>query len=190
MIIHPDLRALRDDDSPQRIAQDMLVAQVSAWREQEHVAALLAAVKQFAKGGDLADQPALARLFDAGSDEALASTWITWHWPWIRLNFRTTGAGKGIRPSRTRPSGPRTMARASTSSSLDAKAAGPSRTRFPLARSATASIDSRQAGEGSAASMAAVPAPEPPDRPARDAPPSALPPAGAGVPAGGTCAPY
>lgn len=70
MKIHPDLRALRDDDSPQRIAQDMLVAQVSAWREQEHVAALLAAVKQFAKGGDLADQPALARLFDADSDEA------------------------------------------------------------------------------------------------------------------------
>ncbi len=64
MIIHPDLRALRDDDTPQRIAQEALVARVSAWRDQPHVTELLAAVQGFARGGELADQPALARLFD------------------------------------------------------------------------------------------------------------------------------
>ena len=64
MIIHPELRALRDDDSPQRMAQDATVARVMAWRDQPHVAALLAAVGQFAGGGDLADHPELARLFD------------------------------------------------------------------------------------------------------------------------------
>ena len=70
MIIHPELRALRDDDTPQRIAQDATVARVMAWREQPHVAELLAAVRAFAKGGDLADQPALAELFDANYDVA------------------------------------------------------------------------------------------------------------------------
>ena len=71
MIIHPELRALRDDDSPQRNAQEALVARVSAWRNQPHVAALLDAVKAFAGGGDLADHPALARLFDPASDGAM-----------------------------------------------------------------------------------------------------------------------
>ncbi len=70
MIIHPDLRALRDDDTPQRVAQEALVARVSAWRDQPHVAVLLDAVKGFAKGGDLADHPALASLFDPASDGA------------------------------------------------------------------------------------------------------------------------
>jgi hypothetical protein len=70
MIIHPDLRALRDDDTPQRIAQEALVARVSAWRDQPHVAALLAAVKHFAKGSELADQPELARLFDPDCEAA------------------------------------------------------------------------------------------------------------------------
>jgi len=64
MIIHPDLRALRDDDTPQRVAQEALVARVSAWRDQPHVADLLAVVREFARGGDLTDFPALSRLFD------------------------------------------------------------------------------------------------------------------------------
>lgn len=70
MMIHPDLRALRDDDTPQRIAQEALVARVSAWREQPHVAAMLGAVKQFARGGDLSDHPELARLFAAEGNAA------------------------------------------------------------------------------------------------------------------------
>lgn len=70
MIIHPELRALRDDDTPQRIAQEALVARVSAWRDLPHVADLLAAVRSFAKGGDLADFPALARLFEEHGDAA------------------------------------------------------------------------------------------------------------------------
>lgn len=70
MIIHPELRALRDDDTPQRIAQDATVARVMAWREQPHVSALLAAVKAFAGSGDLADHPALAELFDANCEVA------------------------------------------------------------------------------------------------------------------------
>jgi hypothetical protein len=70
MIIHPELRALRDDDSPQRITQEALVARVSAWRDQPHVEALLDAVKHFAKGGDLAEHPALARLFSETGDVA------------------------------------------------------------------------------------------------------------------------
>ncbi len=72
MIIHPQLRALRDDDTPQRAAQDATVDQVMAWRNQSHVAKLLDAVRAFAAGGDLADHQVLARLFDAGSDDAEA----------------------------------------------------------------------------------------------------------------------
>lgn len=73
MIIHPELRALRDDDTPQRIAQEALVASVTQWRDRPHVAALLAAVKDFAGSGNLADFPALARLFsEDGAAEELA----------------------------------------------------------------------------------------------------------------------
>jgi hypothetical protein len=70
MIIHPDLRALRDDDTPQVIAQDATVARLSEWRKKPHVTDVLAAVKAFAQGGDLADHPALSRLFEEASDAA------------------------------------------------------------------------------------------------------------------------
>ncbi|MBV1916622.1 MAG: hypothetical protein KUG65_00950 [Sphingomonadaceae bacterium] len=70
MIIHPELRALRDDDSPQRDAQDALIRLVGGWRKRPHVARLLEEIAAFGKGGDLAGFPSLAALFDAESQDA------------------------------------------------------------------------------------------------------------------------
>jgi len=65
--LHPDLRALRSDDTPQRDAQTALFRTVAAWRERPHVAVLLADLDAFAAEGSLADCPMLASLFEAGS---------------------------------------------------------------------------------------------------------------------------
>jgi hypothetical protein len=70
MIIHPELRALRADDGPQRAAQDAMVERVSVWREQPGVMALLDAVKAFASGGWEQSPDVLTRLF--GEDDAPA----------------------------------------------------------------------------------------------------------------------
>jgi len=71
MHIHPDLRALRSDDTPQRDAQAALFRAVKAWRERPHVAALLADLSAFAENGPLADCPALGALFKAHSLDAV-----------------------------------------------------------------------------------------------------------------------
>lgn len=71
MIVHPDLRALRGDDSPQRDAQERLFAAVGAWRRGEAMAALLGDLPRYAEGAPLADCPALAMLYDEGADMAL-----------------------------------------------------------------------------------------------------------------------
>ena len=70
MIIHPDLRALRSDDAPQRDAQEALFAVVGAWRKRPHVAAILADLERFAGTGALSDCPSLAALFDEGAAHA------------------------------------------------------------------------------------------------------------------------
>ncbi|MCK9543856.1 MAG: hypothetical protein M0R03_17700 [Novosphingobium sp.] len=66
MIIHPDLAALRDDDTPQRLAQDYLAGLRDGWRQSAAAAAILADLAAFDTSRPLADYPALASLF--GSD--------------------------------------------------------------------------------------------------------------------------
>jgi hypothetical protein len=70
MLIHPELRALRDDDSPQRAAQDALYASLAVWRVRPEVAAVLAAIDRFASFAPLTECPALAALFRAGDPSA------------------------------------------------------------------------------------------------------------------------
>ena len=72
MIVHPELRALRSDDAPQRDAQERLYDAVGKWRSGPQVVALLADLSSFAEGRMLADCPALAALFDEGDGSALA----------------------------------------------------------------------------------------------------------------------
>ncbi|MCW1430410.1 hypothetical protein [Novosphingobium sp. JCM 18896] len=74
MIVHPDLRALRSDDAPQRQTQEELYRAVGAWRETSEVAAVLAGLARYAEGASLADCAALAALFDEASDLALPLT--------------------------------------------------------------------------------------------------------------------
>lgn len=64
MIINPELRALRGDDSPQRDAQEALIRQTDDWRERPRIAALLAELGQFDAGTPLGLCPALAELFE------------------------------------------------------------------------------------------------------------------------------
>lgn len=75
MNVHPELRALRRDNSPQRDAQEALHRAMAAWRAKPDVAALLGNLATFAAGAPLDDCPILAALFDgdAGSAQALAS---------------------------------------------------------------------------------------------------------------------
>lgn len=68
MLIHPELRALRDDDGPQRQAQAALIDAVGAWRQRPHVAGLLADLAALDKGAEIAARPALAALFTGASD--------------------------------------------------------------------------------------------------------------------------
>lgn len=63
MIIHPDLRALRSDDSPQRDAQEALFRAVGVWREQPHVAAMFKEIEQFDDGLPIMEFPQLFALF-------------------------------------------------------------------------------------------------------------------------------
>lgn len=74
MIVHPDLRALRSDDAPQRHAQERLYRAVGAWRETPEVVAVLADLAAYAEGNGLENCGALAALFDETSDLALPLT--------------------------------------------------------------------------------------------------------------------
>lgn len=78
MHIHPDLRALRSDDTPQRDAQDALIRVVGAWRKQPRMAELLADLDAFATCRSLAECTTLAALFDeeSGSAAALAHEFV------------------------------------------------------------------------------------------------------------------
>ncbi|MEZ5742960.1 MAG: hypothetical protein R3D89_04340 [Sphingomonadaceae bacterium] len=70
MIIHPELRALRGDDSPQRDDQDALVEAVDAWRSRQDVAQIFDELDGFAAGGPIENFPALAALFDGSGHAA------------------------------------------------------------------------------------------------------------------------
>lgn len=72
MIVHPQLRALRDDDFPQRAAQEALIAAVARWRAQPPMKRILEELGRFAGGEDLSGCPALAELFEQGNDAAPA----------------------------------------------------------------------------------------------------------------------
>ena len=67
MIVHPELRVLRRDDSPQRDAQEALHQAMAAWRAKPAVADLLASLGAFAEGASLGDCPQLAALFAPGN---------------------------------------------------------------------------------------------------------------------------
>lgn len=70
MEIHPQLRALRSDDAPQRKAQAILYRAMDAWRSQPPVSAVHADLERFAGGAALADCAALAALFDGARPAA------------------------------------------------------------------------------------------------------------------------
>lgn len=72
MILHPALRALRDDDAPQRHAQAALQAALARWREAE-MADIGSDIESFARGESLSDCPALASLFKA---DGRARAWV------------------------------------------------------------------------------------------------------------------
>ena len=64
MRLHPDLRALRDDDAPQRHAQDAAFAAIAAWRARPEVARVMADLDAFASVRPMAECAALSALFD------------------------------------------------------------------------------------------------------------------------------
>lgn len=72
MILHPDLRALRGDATPQRHAQAAMIAAAARWRASPVTAPVLADLDAFATCRDLAECPALAALFEEGDPAALA----------------------------------------------------------------------------------------------------------------------
>ncbi len=70
MIVHPELRALRGDDSPQRLAQQAQIVAMADWRARPGVAEVLDGVERFAAGAPLEACAALAALFTHGCDAA------------------------------------------------------------------------------------------------------------------------
>ncbi len=70
MIVHPELRALRGDDSPQRVAQDTLIGRMGDWRNTPDVAALEAEMAHLDRGCPLADCRLLAGMFQQGGPAA------------------------------------------------------------------------------------------------------------------------
>lgn len=76
MLLHPELRALRSDDAPQRDAQQVLHRAIAAWRARPEVAALFADVDQLGTGEDFERCHALAALFadHGGTGQATVAT--------------------------------------------------------------------------------------------------------------------
>ncbi|MCB2058962.1 MAG: hypothetical protein R3E09_03780 [Novosphingobium sp.] len=70
MIVHPVLRALRRDDSPQRDAQEQLHRSITRWRETPRIAEVFADIESFAEGRPIAECSALAALFDGSNPAA------------------------------------------------------------------------------------------------------------------------
>lgn len=70
MHLHPDLRALRSNDAPQRTAQAAMGAALDRWRNSEVSVRISRDLADFAYGSALADLPFLARLFEPGTPDA------------------------------------------------------------------------------------------------------------------------
>ena len=70
MHLHPVLRALRDDDTPQRAAQTLLHRTMADWRAGPHGSRLQEELKAFSHGGTVDDFPLLAACFSADDPSA------------------------------------------------------------------------------------------------------------------------
>lgn len=70
MIVHPEIAALRGNDASQRLAQDRLRAEMTAWRDSAAVAAIQADLAAFATARPMAECPALSALFEEGNPAA------------------------------------------------------------------------------------------------------------------------
>ena len=70
MLVHPELRALRSDDTPQCAAQKALRQALADWEASPDVAAMLDDLGRFAAGAALDDCPELACLFTPGTGAA------------------------------------------------------------------------------------------------------------------------
>ena len=66
MQVHPEIAALRRDDTPQRQAQAAMAAAHAGWQARPDVRAVLAALDQMGEGAALEDCAALAALFTPG----------------------------------------------------------------------------------------------------------------------------
>lgn len=75
MHLHPHLRALRDDDAPQRAAQARLMAAMKDWRRTPEGAALLAELAEYDREGAIERFPLLCACFveDDGTARTLAA---------------------------------------------------------------------------------------------------------------------
>lgn len=74
MIVRPELRALRCDDTPQRHAQARMVAVLAQWRTTPAAASAGAELARFAAGSPLGELPLLAALFTPGDAAAATFT--------------------------------------------------------------------------------------------------------------------
>jgi hypothetical protein len=63
LYLHPTLRALRADDTPQRAAQTQLFQTMADWRSGQHGCCLLEELAVFSRGGAVDDFPLLAACF-------------------------------------------------------------------------------------------------------------------------------
>ena len=70
MNIHPELRALRGEESPQRDAQTALYSALGEWRKTPEVAKILTEISRYDQSGVIGDCPALAGLFEPRSRSA------------------------------------------------------------------------------------------------------------------------
>ncbi len=70
MLLDERLRALRSDDTPQRIAQQALIAARDAWLAEPGLAGLQRELAAFDRGQPLGGFPLLASLFEPGADAA------------------------------------------------------------------------------------------------------------------------
>jgi hypothetical protein len=70
LYLRPEMRALRSDDTPQRVAQSGLFRAADDWRGRADVADVLAELAAFASVRSLAECPALSGLFDDGNPAA------------------------------------------------------------------------------------------------------------------------
>ncbi len=89
MRIHPELRALRGNDAPQRDAQEALYRVVGAWREQDEIGEVLKDLASLDSGTGLGECQALSSLF-TGSGEAAKA--------FVQGFVRAVSAGLGDAP--------------------------------------------------------------------------------------------